>query len=303
MILLSTLLIIGSAGLVLTGTPSKPEMSPVFPRDLLEANLLINLPATNSTWDYWGQGWIPQGCWDIATSHGLDPNDFTVLNVHYKDCPEIWTFCRHKDSSTSEVQMMDIFGRMPVHMRSYIRHLVATPALNDGAAAFTYSSGDCVVESVPGLSTMIHETSHSLDWHAMPQYSQPFSDTNVWQENYNQDSNTPTDYGRTNWMEDFAETGMVAVYDKVVPGGFGSIAANWNQILHQYATLQGYLGDTIIPGGSCTKRFANSAPVQKNATRKSLELGPKPDTNIKSPNITIIIPSKEVEGQVAYMHL
>lgn len=149
---------------------------------------------------------------------------------------------------------------------------------------------------------MIHETSHSLDWHALPQYSQPFSGTNIWQDNYNQDSNTPTGYGRTNWMEDFAETGMVGVYDKVVPGGFGSINSNWNQVFHQYATYQGYLGDTILPGGSCRNRFSNTAPVPKNAALKSFGAESKPDTEFKSKNITIIVPSKDVEGQVAYTY-
>ncbi|KAK2612275.1 hypothetical protein QQS21_001701 [Conoideocrella luteorostrata] len=200
--------------------------------------------------------------------------------------------------------MIDIFGRMPVHMRSYIRHLVATPGLNDGAAAFTYSNGDCVFESAPALSTMIHETSHSLDWHALPQYSQPFSGTNVWQDNYNQDSNTPTGYGRTNWMEDFAETGMVGVFDKVVPGGFGTLASNWNQIFHQYATYQGYLGDVILPGGSCRNGFANTAPVRKDSGLSSQEVGLKPDVKIMSPNVTIIIPSKESRGaSCLYIHV
>ena len=150
---------------------------------------------------------------------------------------------------------------------------------------------------------MLHETSHSLDWHALPQYSQPFSGSSIWQDNYNQDSATPTGYGRTNWLEDFAETGMVGVYDKVVPGGFGSIESNWNAIFHQYATYQGYLGDIILPGGSCSNRFANTAPVPKGASakfRRQSPAGPKPDTSFKSDNITIIVPSKEVEGQVAY---
>lgn len=177
-------------------------------------------------------------------------------------------------------------------------HLVATPGLNDGAAAWTFSNGDCIVESAPDLATMVHEVSHSLDWHALPAFQQPFSSSNEWQSNYNQDSASPTGYSRTNWLENFAEVGTVGVYDKVVPGGIGGIEPNWNAIFHQYATYQGYLGDLIIPGGTCANRFANAETVPMNARSAKFVTSPKPDTSIKSDNVTIIVPSKEVEGLV-----
>lgn len=145
---------------------------------------------------------------------------------------------------------------------------------------------------------MLHEMSHSLDWHALPQYSSPFSGNSNWQDEYNKDSNTPTGYGRTNWMEDFAETGPVAIYDKVVPSGFGGLAGNWNQVFHQYATYQGYLGDTILLGGSCDKRFANSETVPKGGSRRR-DIGAKPDTSFSS-NVTIIEQKPELAGQIAY---
>lgn len=101
-------------------------------------------------------------------------------------------------------------------------------------------------------------------------------------------------------MEDFAETGMVGVYDKVVPGGIGKIEPNWNAIFHQYATYQGYLGDNILPGGTCRVRFGNSGPVTMSASAK-MRVGDetKPDTNIDFGKLKQIVPSKEVEGLVA----
>ena len=100
-------------------------------------------------------------------------------------------------------------------------------------------------------------------------------------------------------MENFAETGMVGVYDKVVPGGIGNIEPNWGAIFHQYATYQGYLGDNILPGGSCRNRFDNTAPVTMSNSRKlRIDTKSKPDTSISFGNITQIIPSKEVEGLV-----
>lgn len=101
--------------------PSKPEMNPAYDHGRMENDLRNNLHPTHSTWDYWGPGWIPQSCKDVATGHGLNPNDFTIFNVHYDDCQEGWTFCRHKDAGASEIDMIDIFGRTPVKMRSFVR--------------------------------------------------------------------------------------------------------------------------------------------------------------------------------------
>lgn len=150
------------------------------------------------------------------------------------------------------------------------------------------------------MSILMHEISHSLDWHASPGYSSPFSGNAVWQDNYNQDSATPTGYGRTSWMEDYAETGMIGVFDKVVPGGIGSIAPNWNSVFHQYATFQGYLGNLILPGGTCGQRFQNSETVQMGGSAR-FRMAEQPHTGFPADgNITMIVPKKEVEGLVAY---
>ena len=110
------------ASLALAASPSKPEISPAIPRGTMETDLRNNLHPTQSTWDYWGSGWIPQGCKDLANQYKLNPSDFTIFNVHYTDCGEAWVMCRHKNAGASEIDMIDIFGRLPVHMRSYIRY-------------------------------------------------------------------------------------------------------------------------------------------------------------------------------------
>lgn len=71
--------------------------------------------------DYWGAGWMPQVCRDMAHEFGLNPNDFSVFNAHYADCPTAWVFCRHKDSAASESNMLEMFGRTPVGMRQFVR--------------------------------------------------------------------------------------------------------------------------------------------------------------------------------------
>jgi len=72
---------------------------------------------------------------------------------------------------------------------------------------------------------------------------------------------------------------IVALADKVIPGGIGTIVSSWDQIFHSYATLQWQLGDILIPGGTCKRRFTDTAPIQV-ATKRS-RVGPPPDVSIK----------------------
>jgi hypothetical protein len=59
----------------------------------------------------------------------------------------------------------------------------------------------------------------------------------------------------TDNAENFAQEVIVGLFDKVVPGGIGSLVPNWNDIFHQYATVQAVAGDRIIPGGTCNRFF------------------------------------------------
>ncbi|KAM7199793.1 hypothetical protein V8F20_005663 [Naviculisporaceae sp. PSN 640] len=290
-------------GVASAQNPSKNNISPAFNFGRMETDFRNNMHPTQSTRDYWGDGWIPEGCRNIANWKGLNPNDFIVFNVHYNDCSEPWSFCRHKNAGASEIDMIDMFGRLPVRMRSYIRHFMATPGLNDGAAAFIYQSGDVVFEDRPNLGTFVHEVSHSMDWHALRQYGSPFSSTKIWQDNFWADKASVSDYSKTNWVEHFAEVGIIGVYDKLVPGGIGTIQPNWRDIFHQYATYQGYLGDNILPGGTCRNRFANSAPVTKSGRKmiraEAAALGDMPVVEFKEgSNITIIEVDPSMEGKI-----
>lgn len=104
-----------------------------------------------------------------------------------------------------------------------------------------------------------------------------FSSTQKWLENYNQDSAISDSYAQTSatiliardvkttvlipatdQAENFAQETVIALYDKVVPGGIGSVEPNWKAIFHQYATVQDALKDNLIPGGQCRNRFANA---------------------------------------------
>jgi hypothetical protein len=61
----------------------KPALTPNL--GYLEQGSLDNLAPTQSTWDQWGSGWIPQDCKDIANNEGKNPDDFEIYNVQYTD--------------------------------------------------------------------------------------------------------------------------------------------------------------------------------------------------------------------------
>lgn len=64
---------------------------------------------------------IPDRCRDVANAHNLSPYDIEVFNVHYTDCNDAWIMCRHHKAEVSQDQMIEVFGRLPVKMRSWVR--------------------------------------------------------------------------------------------------------------------------------------------------------------------------------------
>lgn len=69
----------------------------------------------------------------MANAHGLSPYDIEVFNAHYDDCQDIWIMCRHHDAEVSQNQMIDVFGRLPVHMRDFVRLTIALPVPKGGS--------------------------------------------------------------------------------------------------------------------------------------------------------------------------
>lgn len=53
----------------------------------------------------------------------LSPYDMQVFNVTYTDCDEPWVFCRHREPPNSQLDLVRQFGRLPVKMRNYVRHV------------------------------------------------------------------------------------------------------------------------------------------------------------------------------------
>ncbi|KKK21929.1 hypothetical protein AOCH_000188 [Aspergillus ochraceoroseus] len=247
-------------------TLDKPALTPNL--DYLLQGNTDNLQPAASHYGKWEDGWIPADCKSIAEDQQLNPTDFEVYDVFYGDCGDAWSFCRHKSSSDSIDTIIDTFGRVPVRMRSWVRHVLTIPGDNwafnsNGNIAFSGTTSQ-------NLDVALHETGHSLD--LLGAYGETLSSSQTWLDNYNQDPNVPDEYARSNQVENVAQNTVVGIYDKVVPGGFGSVQPNWGNIFHQYSTLQSMAKDTIIPGGTCDRHLANSetvsmASTQSNATR------------------------------------
>ncbi|GAB0138510.1 hypothetical protein EsDP_00006745 [Epichloe bromicola] len=284
--------------LALAANPDKPAINPGTDWQTRETGLLNNLPPVGSRRDYWAEEWIPTSCKEKTKDYHKDPADITVWDAHYDDCSAPWTMCRHKDCSSSEDELTEYFGRVPIHMRQWVRHVICMPQTG-GDIAYAVSGGDIIWERKVSLSTFLHEVSHQLDTSALPQFTQPFSDSNEWQSSYAMDSATITGYGRTNWRENFADTAPDAIYDKFVAGGFESINPSWETVSHQYTSYQDYLGDMLLPQGTCDMHRDNSPTVAKadgDQSALQFDLGTRPDISIKDENITVIENDAAAEG-------
>lgn len=177
-------------------------------------------------------------------------------------CSAPWIICYHKNSNGSLDDLIDRFGRLPVHTRQYVRHVVSLPAAGGSA----YNDGGNVAffgTTLSNINVHVHESAHSLD--LLGAYKdKPLSSSTNWINNYNQDSAVPDPYAQTNQIENVAQNTVVDTYQRNVPGGFSGLNPNANKIFHQYATVdteQREAGNLLIPGGTCTGRLANSSPV------------------------------------------
>ncbi|KAL8750780.1 MAG: hypothetical protein Q9199_006851 [Rusavskia elegans] len=234
----------------------------------------------------------------MTQNAGLNPLDVETYNVHYDDCSTAWVFCRHKASPDPLINMIDLFGRLPVKTRQYVRHMIALPDPN-GGHAYNWNGNIAMFNRIDGdLTVFIHESGHSLD--LLGAYAdKPLSASTNWLNNYNQDTNVPDPYAQTNQVENVAQNTVVDSFNLNVPGNFGGVEPGWQKIFHQYATVQTEqrnAGDLLVPGGTCTSRLTNSAPGPQNTGAKRwlqrrVAVSPKP--NVALPVGLKVIPSKE----------
>ena len=133
-----------------------------------------------------------------------------------------------------------------------------------------------------------------MDWNAL---GYTFSNSATWQNAYAKDVATVTDYGRTNWAEDFAESVMVAFYNHDIERGIGKIMPNWRDIRNQKEVAEQYFGKYMAAGGTCGKRMANTkkVPMSDSAKMAAVDgITNDPDTAVTWEGIEEIVIRPEV---------
>ncbi|KAM7203798.1 hypothetical protein V8F20_003804 [Naviculisporaceae sp. PSN 640] len=238
----------------------------VFPGlNVLGPGISSNLPLPTATTTLWANGYIPEYCKYEANAQGVSPYDIQVFNITYSDCSTPWVFCRHKDSPTSQNDMVNQFGRLPVKMRNYVRHVISVPY---GGGAHAWSGvGDVMfrgsVSDAAALTVWIHEIGHCIDNHNGVGGNSDFSATSTWLTAFNADTGVPDDYARTSQAENFAQNMNVALYDKLNPlsgGIWGQPYPVW-KIQNQFTAVETQLGNQLLPGGTCSRGIYSGVTV------------------------------------------
>ncbi|KAI1760306.1 hypothetical protein GGR53DRAFT_526292 [Hypoxylon sp. FL1150] len=254
-----------------------PEIKPGIDQQRIEDGLNENLPFTNYTIDFFTKGEIPEDCKREAEQRNYISTDFDVFKVYYEDCDQPWIMCREKDAD-AEVdadEMATNFGKMPLGMREFIKHvMVVRPEGLPGASAINYMNTIIIAANSYHLRTFAHEISHSLDWDqevpgVTPEGMGGLSDSDHWREEYSKDNAAVSSYARTKWCEKvcctlvlngvpisiwltashLADTGPIALFHNVVPnGGLHTLPDDpYNEVYHAFATYISAYRDIITP--------------------------------------------------------
>lgn len=186
--------------------------------------------------------------------------------------------------------MIDLFGRLPIHERQYITNVVAVPG---GGSAYETSAIVVFQGPVGTPSVFQHEVGHAVDAYHNDVGS---SETSLFKDAINADTCVPDDYSNSSKSplpyitrvltspgnaEDYTQVSVLALYEIVNPGGLDPIG-NWRCLEKQKNAVNQLQGDAMIPGGSCTFRWADAAivsmgPATGNGKRA---VGAKPTPNL-----------------------
>ncbi|KAL8996868.1 MAG: hypothetical protein Q9169_003720 [Polycauliona sp. 2 TL-2023] len=293
--LASSLVVVGAffSALAASQRLNKPPIQDSL--DKLKSGLLNNLKVTQSTREKFRAGWMPEVCKDVAIKEKKNPADFQIWKVKYNDCSEPWIMCYHRNSNQPLDALVNTFGRLPIHTRDFVRHIVSIPS----DQTYAYNMNGNIVffgATLNSLPIHLHEAAHSLDLQgAYP--SKPLSSSPKWLNAYEKDSAVPDGYSQNNQIENVAQNTVVASFDRNVPGGVAKVLEESRKIKNQYSTVlseQNEGGNLLVPGGKCRKRLPNSEAVPVGATsrvkgaRALEEMAEKPDVSIKDTELEIL---------------
>ncbi|EPS39631.1 hypothetical protein H072_6563 [Dactylellina haptotyla CBS 200.50] len=231
-------------------------LSPVF-----DQGFFSGTASPPYTVQQWAPGKAPQACVNELAWNNCISGRAVVYNITYNDCNKPWVMCRCENADLSINQMANFFGRMPVHLRSVVRHVMATH--QDGCSAYAITGpddGDIVMQgNCNTQSVWLHETGHQLDARGLGT-GVGFSTSQIFTDALWNDTCVADDYGNTAPWEEFAQMTVVsqshAIYGYIqqqqYPGCFDyQLAALENAFKLSYLTY----------GGTCTTRIPPTPPV------------------------------------------
>ncbi|KAH9909257.1 hypothetical protein F4778DRAFT_776410 [Xylariomycetidae sp. FL2044] len=256
-----------------SGSPNKQALNPAIDKNKVISGLKSSLPKTKLSQGTttWTENKIPEICVKEASNYGHSGNDMEAYDVHLSDCSQVFVLCRHKKSSISRDDMVETFSQIPLGMRQYLRQLVVVPGLlNNQWAGMTGSGTTVIADQQFNPYILAHEIAHSLDQYAGD--GSGLSGGSTWKDAVGKDSAVVSDYGETNYGEDFADAAAFALYDIAVDSGLKSLSSNEGNIKNQISTVKSLLGDLIKPGAvkTCNRKFDNGKTTTKSGGSKKL---------------------------------
>ncbi|KFY21781.1 hypothetical protein V493_07131 [Pseudogymnoascus sp. VKM F-4281 (FW-2241)] len=292
------------AATALFGSPALADLGrPTLFSDGLSSHVnkefLQYMPSTPSINSSWPWGWIPKRCADEAKRHKVQFNssDFEVFNVQYEDCEEAWIFCRHTKAQLSQSQLIDYFGRLPVHERQSVSHVMAVPGR--GSA---YEAGGVVVfqGKTASLSIFQHEVGHAVDAYNNPDGSS--SSTQEYLDAIDGDTCVPDDYANSSNVEAYTQVGVLLMYNTVVPGGLDNIGADYTCLSKQLAVVAARQQAAMQLGGTCSWRhpYGKVVSMDPESGNNKRAVGPKPVMNLVAGHPLAVEKDINRGGEVTY---
>ncbi|KAK0730227.1 hypothetical protein B0H67DRAFT_652072 [Lasiosphaeris hirsuta] len=199
--------------------------------------------------------------------------DFTVYEVLYNDCDQPFHLCYHKDVSQNTIGpigMIYNWGLVPIGMRQYVGNAVVIPIPNDpnlpGRTA--HQAGPSVVfqeDFFVRWSVIAHELSHSVDMYKSSTPGLRFSESAEWRTAVGDDSHLSSVYGRSNYVEEFAEIGIMAAYDIGSEGRLPDVEPDWTKVEHQLDFVTKVFGTDLMLGRTgCPAKVGSTYSVPKS---------------------------------------
>ncbi|KAK6500860.1 hypothetical protein TWF506_003621 [Arthrobotrys conoides] len=235
-----------------------PDIGTYFNQPIQDASVWV--PHTVVQWP---AGSLPSSCAVQMASRGCQPNQVQVYNVTYEDCDRPWVFCRCESAPVHIGRSADIFGRMPVHMRSMVRHPMIVPNPDGACCCAAPDDGDLMVAGDCPIPTYAHEVGHLIDNRA-DVFGQDYSSKPAFVNALATDTCSISNYGNTAGRhEEFAEMSIAVLYNintgllpAVAPGATTGCFNNQLNLIKTRFGAQYY-----TYGGTCVGRLPDSPTV------------------------------------------